>query len=451
MIMEIEHQESGPTKITPNQGQSSRERSPHQRRHTILQLLVIVCVFVVGLGLGTVLGGLRDNSQWSYAEAKMLLGGKDDVNFKQFWDVWDTVQKEHVKQPVDQNKMYYGAISGLVAGLDDPYSVYFPPEQAKEFMREIEGKFDGIGAEVGIKNDSLVIITPLSGSPAEKAGLRPGDRILAIDGVNADAFTLTTAVDAIRGEKGTSVKLIIQRGEEKPTEIEITRDTIRVESLTSETIERDGKRYLVVTIAQFNDDTVKLLQPVLSQAALNPPDGVVLDLRGNPGGYLDSAVDVASAFVGPDAPVVYERRSDGTETPYTGKQQKALHDIPTVVLVNVGSASAAEIVAGALQDYKRASVIGTTTFGKGTVQDVKRFDDDSLLKFTIAEWLTPDKEAIDKKGIVPDFYVDRSQEDFESDKDPQKDAALLFFTDHGKFIDTIKAPTEDQKKSTIER
>jgi carboxyl-terminal processing protease len=253
-------------------------------------------------------------------------------------------------------------------------------------------------------------------------------------------------VKKIRGAKGTTVKLLLQRGDEEPFELTIARDRIHVDSVTSETLNVGDKRVVHVTINQFNNDTYTLFSGIATQISIDRPDGVILDLRNNPGGYLDAAVDVLSEFVDDGSPAVYERKSDGKDIPYTTNGSPALAGMPTVVLMNAGSASASEIVAGALQDYKKATVIGTTSFGKGTVQDVRNYSDGSTLKLTIAQWLTPQKKAIDKTGVIPEFYKENAKDDYSNNRDPQLDAAKLFFSNNTEFLATVQPPTEEQKK-----
>ena len=430
-----------------NKNLQNQAMQQKQRAHKAFTTFVAVLIFCVGLGVGSLITTIDEGqSNSKIQEAKQLLGDKSHPDFNLFWEVWNDVKKDHVGQPGDEDKILYGAIAGIVNGLDDPYSMYFTPEQSKEFMDEINGEFEGIGAEVAIKNEQLVVVSPIPDSPAMKAGIQPGDAILLIDDADTQEMSLNEAVTKIRGAKGTSVKLLLQRGSEAPFELTIARDRIHVDSVTAETLTVGDKRIAHITINQFNNDTYTLFSSIASQIAIDRPDGIVLDLRNNPGGYLDAAVDVLSEFVDDDTPVVYERKSDGKDIPYTTKGSPALAGFSTVVLMNAGSASASEIVAGALQDYKKATVIGTTSFGKGTVQDVRNYSDGSTLKLTIAQWLTPQKKAIDKTGVVPEFYKENAKDDYANNRDPQLDAAKLFFTNNPEFVATVLPPTEDQKK-----
>lgn len=334
----------------------------------------------------------------------------DSVEFNQFWQVWDSIKAKYVKQPVKDTDLFYGAMQGLVAGLGDPYSVYFPPAAATEFSKSLSGEFSGIGAEIGIKNNQLLVVSPLPGTPAEKAGLRPGDKILAIDKKPTIGMDVNTAVENIRGPATSSVELMISRvGWEKPKDILIHRAKINVPSVMF-SMKPGNVAYL--RIMQFNEDTDPELDSAIKQIQAKKASGVILDLRNNPGGYLESAVYMASEWI-KNGVVVSERSSDGSDKIHETTGLHRLAGYKTAVLINKGSASASEIVAGALQDNKAATVIGDVSFGKGSVQDYQVLPDGSALKVTIAEWYTPNKHNINEKGITPDVEV---KEDFEKEK-----------------------------------
>lgn len=429
--------------LQPNNEQPTTQRS--SRRFVITFLIVLLFCLGISIGFFASLSLQSSSENLSYEDAVALLKGEKKsntsqttppagLNMDQFWKVWNTIQTTYVNQPIDTDELIYGAIRGLVSGLDDPYSLYFDPEASKKFMGEIEGEFEGIGAEIGIKNNQLTVVAPLPDSPAEKAGLRPGDHILAIDNLDAVLLSLNTAVQHIRGPKDSQVTLKISRtGVEQPFDVVITRAEIHVKSVqwSMETI--GEKKLAVVTISQFNTDTTPLFQEASQQIVLEKPDGIVLDLRNNPGGYLTAAIELASQFVLEGNVVVYEQGSDGVKKALNASGQSPLRDIPVVVLINEGSASASEILAGALKDYKKATIIGVTSFGKGTVQNFETFDDGSALKLTIAKWFTPLSHQIDKRGIDPDYLVELTAEDDNHDEDPQLDAARLFLTDRGAF------------------
>ncbi len=353
-------------------------------------------------------------------------GGK--VDFKQFWDLWNVIGERYVKQPVDEKEMYYGALRGMVASLGDPHSIFLAPVESEEFSRQLSGKFEGIGAEIGVKKEDLVIVAPLAGSPAEKAGLKAGDRIISIDDADTFGMSLDDAVHRIRGDKGTKVKMIILRGKETaPRTFTITRDTIAIESVkTTYTTSAKGEKIAIITVTNFNSDTFDRFLDAVTDVRGRAIDGLILDLRNNPGGYLDVAVQMLGEW-SPGETVVSERYSDGTSDTHQATGRGRLKDLKTVILVNGGSASASEIVAGALQDLGKGILIGTQTFGKGSVQDLIDLGDGASVKLTIAEWLTPKGNNINDNGITPNYVVDRTAEDYDSDRDPQLDAAKAWF------------------------
>lgn len=378
-----------------------------------------VLVFFVVFVLGYVLGSTQNDSSLGLG-SRAAANRNEARDFNLFWDVWDILKSDFVRQPVSEDDLYYGSIEGLVASLDDPYSTFLNPKLAQSFQEELTGTFQGIGAELGTKEGFLVIVAPLSGSPAESAGLKPSDRILAIDGKDTVSMSLGEAVSLIRGKQGTAVTLTMSRSSEPPFDVTIKREQITVPSLTFETKENNIE---VISISHFSQETAKVFTARVNEMLVNQPRGLILDLRNNPGGYLDIAVDIASHFV-EDQPIVYEVFSDGRRETYRSTGRADLKDMKVAVLVNGGSASASEILAGALQDYKLATLIGEKTFGKGSVQQLRNFDDGSALKLTVAEWLTPNERAIDGVGIEPDQAVALSQEDDEQGRDPQMDAAI---------------------------
>lgn len=360
------------------------------------------------------------------------------ADFDQFWELWRTLKDRYYLQPMDEQKMMYGAMSGLASSLEDPYTTFFEPKIAEEFSQSLQGKFEGIGAEIGLRDEQIQVIAPLKDMPAEKAGIRAGDAILKIDGEDTAGMTVEQAVSKIRGDKGTTVKLQIGRvkvevgkdGKEKKTpstlDVSIVRDVIVVKSVRVSYKDKVA----VIEITNFNQDTQALFAQAVEEVSGKDPKGIVLDLRNDPGGYLDRAVSVASAWVGSDV-VLHERRQGKIVESFRGDGEPRFKGIPTVVLVNEGSASASEIVAGALQDHGAAKVVGKTSFGKGSVQDYTEFPDGSAVKVTIAEWLTPKLRSINKQGIVPDIDVERTAEDVHANRDPQLDKALQLLTASG--------------------
>lgn len=345
---------------------------------------------------------------------------EEDVDFRGFWEIWNLVKDVYVDQPVSEVDLYYGALEGMVSALDDEYSVFLDPELTEEFTHELEGTFFGIGAEIDSRDDYIVVVAPLSDSPAQQAGLLAGDRILAVDGEDIFGISVTEAVFRIRGELGTDVVLTVFRdGVEEPFDITITRGEIQISSVEWE-IRDDG--IAVIEIFMFNEETTDLFQEAVQEVLTSDVDGLILDLRNNPGGLLSEAINVAGFWVSGET-VVIEKVGD-QQKGFSAGGFAQLASIPTVALVNGGSASGSEILAGALQDYDFATVIGEQTFGKGSVQELYEFPDGSALKVTVAEWLTPLGRSINETGITPDIEIPFTIEDYEADRTPQLDAAI---------------------------
>lgn len=349
----------------------------------------------------------------------------DEVNFNLFWDVWKSLEDRYYKQPLSDKTLFYGSVKGMVGSIEDPYTTFFDPEEAKSFSESLEGRFEGIGTEIGIKDGILTIIAPLPDSPAEKAGLLPGDKVLTIDDLDTQKLTIDEAVQKIRGPKGTQVVLIIiHKGEEEqpPRSIEIIRDEIVVKTVKWQFV-GENKDVAHINLFSFNEDTAGEFARAVNQILKKQPRAIILDLRSNPGGLLQAAVDIASFWI-EDGVIVKERQGAEELDTYTSTGSSRLQAFKTVVLVNEGSASGSEIVAGALQDYKKAIVVGEQTFGKGSVQDYTTLEDGSALKITIAEWLTPQERSINNEGITPDIEVSLSIEDYNANRDPQLDKAI---------------------------
>ncbi|MDO8261294.1 MAG: S41 family peptidase, partial [Candidatus Magasanikbacteria bacterium] len=357
-------------------------------------------------------------------------------------EVWDRLEENYVDQDkISEKEMFYGALQGLVASLGDPYTIFMDPKVSKEFDDDLSGTFEGIGAEIGMKDDILTVIAPLPETPAEKAGIKAGDKIFAINGESAAGLSVSQAVEKIRGPHDTEVILtIVHNGFSKPEDIKIMRSVIVVKSIKTE-LRKDG--IFVITVTSFNDDTKELFDKAVLEAFQSNPKGVILDLRNNPGGYLDTAIEMASEWV-EDGTIVSEKYSDDNKIEHSSRGRAMLKDIKTVALVNQGSASASEIVAGALQDYGKATIIGRQTYGKGSVQSLINLEDGSSLKVTIAKWLTPKGRSINDEGVAPDYDVDFSNEDYEADLDPQMDAAVSFID--GKDISKMLMTDEEKKE-----
>lgn len=346
------------------------------------------------------------------------------VDFGIFWQTWDKITSEFDGK-IDYQAMINGAVSGMVNALGDPYTVFMTADQTKSFSQELEGSITGIGAEVGAKGDRIIIVAPIDNSPAQKAGIKAQDIILTIGDEDTKGMDLNTAVSKIRGEAGTKVKLQIQRGESK-LDFEITREKIDTKSVKWE-VKPGNIGYIEIT--RFDSNTTDLTRQATLELSQKGVKATILDLRNNPGGFLDSAVNVASEFV-KTGTVVTEKPTSrtGKEERYTASGKGKLTDtkIPMVVLVNGGSASASEIVAGALQDNGRAILIGEKTFGKGSVQAIENLAGGASLRITIAHWFTPNGKNISKEGISPDTAVTMTEADFTTGKDPQLDKAIEY-------------------------
>jgi carboxyl-terminal processing protease len=351
------------------------------------------------------------------------------ADFEPFWKVWGIIDRKYPgADAVSAQDRVYGAIKGLVDSIGDPYSVYFPPVDSKEFQDIIAGSFEGIGMEVGLKDRVLTVIAPLKKTPAEKAGIKAGDKILEIDGTSTDDMTVEKAVSLIRGPKGTAVKLIIYReGDSKPHEISVVREVIETPTL-DEVLRPDG--VYVISLYSFNASSDILMQNALQNFAASGATKLVLDLRGNPGGYLDSAVNIAGFFL-PEGDVVVTEDfgKNGSPRAYRSKGYNLLDlkNTTIAVLVDKGSASASEILAGALSEHGVAVLIGETTYGKGSVQEVIDVTDTTTLKLTVAKWLTPNGVSISLKGLTPSIPVTVSAADVTSKVDPVLNRALEYF------------------------
>ena len=368
-----------------------------------------------------------------------------EADFSMFWTVWDKVSSLYVdKTQLDPKKMIDGAISGMVAALGDPYTVYLPVQQNKETKEDLGGAFEGVGIQLGYKDKQLAVIAPLEGTPAFLMGVKPGDLILRIvdEAAKVDQETggmsLPAAVKLIRGPKGTKVKLTMYReGQDKPFDLEIPRDTIVIKSVTLTWVEGlANKKVAWIKLTRFGDRTqdewIEAVNQILSTCPVGNKDvcqGVVLDVRNNPGGYLEMAVYLAGEFLKPEKIVVSQQYGDGTKVDNKVNRNGRLMDMPLTVLVNGGSASASEILTGALQDYKRAKVVGVKSFGKGSVQQPEDFPDGSGIHVTVAKWLRPSGEWLDKIGIEPDMAVELNDQadvsDYKQDTQLSKAIEIL--------------------------
>jgi len=430
------------TSLTQKTSQLLPKEPQNKARKTLAIYLVFILIlasFSSGLLIGKRYGKLKaisePNSQSTNSKNYGKVINKDqplpdflqkDVDFNLFWEVWNKIQTEYIDRPVGETKLLYGALSGLVASLRDPYSVFLEPEPAKEFTDDLKGRFEGIGAEIGIRDNILTIISPLPGSPAESAGLKAGDKVVEIDGYDTTNISLQEAVRRIRGKKGTKVTLKVFREKDGDFhEITIVRDVIKIVSVKWE-MKENNIAYIKIT--NFNQDTDTRFKKAVGEILLKNPKGIILDLRNNPGGYLDQAVTISSYWLPRGKVVVQEEFANKDKKQYLANGQAQLKNYKTVVLVNQGSASGSEIVAGALQDHGVAKLVGEKTFGKGSVQNLENLSDGSALKLTIARWLTPHGRQIDVTGIEPDETVELTEEDFKSNRDPQLKKAIEILT-----------------------
>ncbi|MBI1856672.1 S41 family peptidase [Candidatus Saccharibacteria bacterium] len=381
-------------------------------------IFVALLIFVLGIGVGN--GRVAFGSDAIFRKS-LQKGLPNNLDYSSVEQVYDLLKLDFDGQ-LDQTKLLDGLKSGLTQASGDNYTEYFNPEQAKALNDDLNGAFTGIGAKLGKENGAIIIMSPLPGYPAEKVGLRAKDIIAKINDETTQNMTIDEAVKKIRGKVDTEVSLTIIRNDKK-LDFKITRQQIIVPSVEYQIL--DGNiGYLQIT--QFNTDTTELAQKAANEFKQKNVKGVMLDMRGDPGGYLDAAVDVASLWLPAGKTVLSERRGGVVIKSYEAKGSSTLLGIPTVVLIDGGSASASEIVAGALKDNGVATLIGEKSFGKGSVQNIEKLLDGSALKVTIARWYTPNGQNIDKQGIEPDQKVERSEDDFKNNRDPQKDAAINF-------------------------
>jgi carboxyl-terminal processing protease len=353
---------------------------------------------------------------------------KKDIDFKLFWQVWDLVSSEYVdSKAVDPQKMFYGAIAGMVAALGDPYTVFLPPTEQKSVSEEINGAFEGVGIQLGYdKEKRLAVIAPVKDTPADKAGILPGDLIVKIGGKDASGISLPEAVNLIRGPKGSTIALeIYHEGDAKTKTVDLKRDTIVVKSVEfSEKSTPNNKKVAVIKLSRFGERTFEEWTKAVSDTLAAGPQAVILDMRNNPGGLLDGAVFIGSEFIR-SGDVVLQENSHGVKTPYKVNREGKLLDLPLIVLINKGSASASEIVAGAIQDTKRGKLLGEISFGKGTVQESQELPEKTGIHITTAKWLTPLGRWIHQKGLEPDIKVELTEEQIkEQIADDNKDFQL---------------------------
>lgn len=356
----------------------------------------------------------------AFGDEKVVTAGTERKEFEKLYNAFDTIQDNYFKE-VDEKKLVNGAIDGMLQSLDDPYSDYMNEEEASSFHESISSSFEGIGAEIQEKDGYIIIVSPLKGSPAEKAGLKPNDKVVSVDGKNIQGMGSTEAVLLIRGEKGTTVKLVVQRpGVSEPLNFSIVRDTIPIETVYGEMVTDTIAK---VQITTFSENTSTELITILNDLQSKGMKGLVLDLRQNPGGLLNQAVAISSLFV-PEGKVLFKVEDRDGNIEEVKSEQKENPDIPLVVIIDKGSASASEILAGAVSESANVPLVGEKSFGKGTVQRAQDFSDGSNMKYTTEKWLTPEGNWIHEKGIVPDYEVAMPEYANISYVDPEQELKL---------------------------
>lgn len=388
------------------------DKKPRRWLRSVGNIAILLLVFWVGLSLGN--GTISTNDP-----VQSNKGLPENLSYDEVERIYDLLRDNYDgKITVDQ--LQDGLKSGLIKAAGDPYTEYFNSKDAADFNDQLEGTFSGIGAELGKDaDDNLTVVAPIAGFPAEKAGLRAKDVIVKINDDTTQDLTIQEAVNKIRGPKGTEVKLTVLRGDERK-EIAITREDIKVPSVKHEML-ADKVGYLQIT--QFSTDTASLARQAAQDLKSKGATKILLDLRGNPGGTLEGAVDIASMWLPEGKTVLQEKRDGKITSTYKSSGAHILSGIPTVVLIDEGSASASEIVAGALKDNNAATLVGAKSYGKGSVQQILQLQDGGEVKVTVARWFRPNGQNIDKKGIEPDTKVERTDDDYANDRDPQKDKA----------------------------
>ncbi len=382
-------------------------------------------IIVLALAVGFIGGFYYRNPQAPIPLLNVInrdYGQPSDVDFSLFWNVWNMLHDRYVdKGKLNTQELVYGAIDGMVQTIGDPYTVFLRPKESEEFQQQIKGAFGGIGIEIGLRKNILTVISPIKDTPAARAGLMAGDKILKINDKSTEGMKLDEAVSLIRGAKGTKVNLTITRdGLEKAKEVIITRDIIKIPAVEWKLLD-ENVAYL--EIFTFNQNADSEFKKAAQEIADSKAKKIILDLRNDPGGLLDSAVNIAGYFLDANKVVTLERTGDGQENKFLTQPNGQLKNYPMVILLNKGSASASEILAGALKDNRGVLIVGETSFGKGSVQEVLDLAKKASLKVTIAKWFTPKGVSINDNGIKPDIEVKRSEEDIQNDKDPQLDKA----------------------------
>jgi len=388
---------------------------------SIRKKIILVLLFFVIIAFSGVFG-------FYFGKSQCQICPPEEIDLSLFWETWNKLEEKFVSpEKLDVQKMIYGAISGMVKSLEDPYTTFLNPEDAKKFLEDVTGQFEGVGMEIGIRKGQLQVIAPLEGTPAQRAELRPGDKIIKINDTLTGDITIDEAVNLIRGPKGTEVTLTIFREEWQNTkEIKVIRAVIEVPSLEWELKETSkGEKIAYLKLYQFSEKASSDFAKAAIEILNSPAEKIILDLRSNPGGYLGVAQDISGWFLERGQTVAIEDFGLETEQKiYKTNGNARLLQYPIVILINQGSASASEILAAALRDNRGIKLIGEKSFGKGSVQELEILREGSSLKITVARWLTPSGEFITDKGLEPDIKVEMTEEDYEQDRDPQLDKAI---------------------------
>lgn len=393
----------------------------YQKRSFLKSFVWFLVIFMIGWSGAFFYYDVDEQAQVSSFSEKEITSG-EPIDLGLFWDVWGTLDASYIDMmELNDEGMLYGAVNGMVDAIGDPYTDFMGPDETADFQENMGGQLEGIGAELTVEDGQLVVIAPIKGAPAEKY-LLPGDIIYMIDGKPTSDMTVNEAIMAIRGDAGTMVELtVVREGEDDYLVFEIERATVTISSVDWEFLGEDGD-IAYIGISQFIDDTSDEFHEAVNEILLHDVKGIILDVRNNGGGYLDTAVDVISEFTEgkENAVTVKMRDEDNNQIHYTSGKS-SLSGIPLIILVNDGSASASEILAGAIQDYGLGVIVGEQTFGKGSVQVVEDFSDGSSLRMTVAKWYTPSGRSIDDTGIIPDVLV---TQDYETEADEQLDEAI---------------------------
>lgn len=388
----------------------------------VLGLIILAVVFVSGVGVGYFAPRLMDadTPEITSSDPSGSTPTEDEALFAPFWEAWDIVHQEYVDQPVNDLSLMRGAIEGMLNALGDPHTSYMSPEEYTQANESLEGEYEGIGAWVDTSGEYVEIISPMKGSPAAEAGLLPKDLIIAIDGEDMSGIPGDIALQSILGPAGSDVTLTIRR-ENETFDVTITRQQIIVPTVEHEMLEDD---IAYIALYTYGDKSTEQLRDALRDLLAQDPIGLIFDLRNNGGGYLTTAIEVVSEFIR-DGVVMYEQEGDGVIRTYEAISGGLATEIPLVVLVNEGTASASEITAGAIQDRGRGPLVGAVTFGKGSVQNwIPLNDNAGAVRVTVARWLTPDQRQLSGDGLTPEYIVEMTEEDYTEGRDPQLEKAV---------------------------